>query len=668
MTGGVPTGSATQPMISNWIPPAPPSAADDGPYYSIQDVSEKLGIPIQKLRRWDQDGVLRASRSSGGHRRYPRELIDRLAAQSISPDKASKELATIKKTLADKQRIIQLLLESEHRYRDLVETSHDLVWTTDPRGRFTYLNNAARDIFGLAPRDLIGRCFFDFEAGNAHIANRRFLSLLKRSGEVKNYVTHVVTSRREDRWIGINARVLLDDNRDIMGIRGTARDITEQHLANRRIEYLAMHDTLTDLPNRIALQKALSEGLASATPGSVLFLDIDHFKYLNDNFGHHTGDQMIKGVGSALRGMMHDVRGTLFRLGGDEFAIHLPGSLRQDAVKTAERALETVRHYRFQRDAAKAISHLSASIGIALYPFHGGEIAGLLSNVDIAMYKAKEQGRNRYVLFEHGVEGLRSTHKRVHWAKKLRDAIDDDRLVLYAQPAVRLADKKAVHEEILLRIRDEDGKLIMPGNFLDVAQTLGLAQELDMRVVEKLLAHMHEYKLVGKKVRYCVNLSRVSISDQNWTRRFVSLVAASKVEPRQLVFAITEAAAMAEIDTALIFIRKLKDLGCRFALDDFGAGLSSFYYLKRFDADYFKIDGSFTRDLAADESNRVFVKALNDVASGLKRQVVAQWVETPATLKTLREFGVLYGQGNLFRSPALLAGPTDPRARSLGAA
>ncbi len=643
-------------MISPWLPQAPSRVSEEGLCYSIQEVSEKLGIPIQKLRRWDQEGVLKASRSNGGHRRYARELIDRLAAQALSPDKTSKELATIKKSLADKQRIIQLLLESEQRYRDLVETSHDLVWTTDPRGRFTYLNNAARDIFGLSPRDLNGRCFFDFEAGNAHIANRRFLALLRRNGEVKNYVTHVVTSRGENRWIGINARVVLDDNREIMGIRGTARDITEQHLANQRIEYLAMHDSLTDLPNRIALQKALAAALESATPGAVLFLDIDHFKYVNDNFGHHTGDQMIKGVGSALRGMMRDVNGALFRLGGDEFAIHLPGSLRQDAVLTAERALDTVQHYRFQRSASKGISNLSASIGIALYPFHGGDIAGLLSNVDIAMYRAKEQGRNRHVMFEHGADGMRSTHRRVHWAKKLRDAIDDDRLVLFAQPAVRLADRKPMHHEILLRIRDEDGKIIMPGNFIEVAETLGLAQELDMRVVEKLLLHLRERKLTGKKVRYCVNLSRVSIADQSWTRRLVSMLSAGGAAPEQLVFGITETAAMAEIDTVLTFARKLKDLGCRFALDGFGAGFSSFYYLKRFDADYLKLDGSFTRDLAADESNRVFVKALNDVATGMRKQVVAQWVETPATLALLRDLGAQYGQGYLFHNPAPLEG------------
>jgi diguanylate cyclase (GGDEF)-like protein/PAS domain S-box-containing protein len=624
--------------------------------YSIQQVSEMLSIPIQKLRRWDEQGVLVASRTDGGHRRYSKELIDRLAASGTyaSVDKTTKELATIRRSLAEKRRVIQLLLESENRYRDLVETSHDLIWTTDAEGRFTYLNAAALDIFGLAPKDLIGRCFFDFEAGSAYIANRRFLSMLKQHGEVKNYVTHVVTTEGADRWIGINARAMHDDNGAMFGLRGTARDITEQHLATRRIEHLAMHDTLTDLPNRHSLQRRVEAALHSGEVGALMFLDVDHFKYVNDNFGHRVGDQLIIGVGSVLREMMRGITGDLYRLGGDEFAIHLPGALRRDATDVAERALEAVRQYRFQAGAHKVISGLTASAGIALYPFQGGDALALLSNVDIAMYQAKDLGRNRHVLFDIGSEGLRGTHRRIHWAKKLRDALDEDRLVLFSQPVVRLKDQKAMHQEILVHIRDEDGTYLLPGDFIELAESLGMVQEIDMRVVEKLLAFMRASGQVGKRLRYFVNLSRVSISDQRWIRNFPLLLRASGVNPGQLVFEITETAAMSEIDVTLSFIRQLKDMGCRFAMDDFGAGFSSFYYLKRFDVDYLKIDGRFVRDLATDESSRIFVKALNDVARGLNKQVIAEGVETLEALKLLTEMGSQFGQGYLFQRPVPL--------------
>ncbi len=632
--------------------------------YGIQEAAELLGIPIQKLRRWDEQGVLVALRTAGGHRRYSKELIDRLAASSSSSgsgaEKPSRELATIKRSLAEKRRIIQLLLESENRYRDLVETSHDLIWTTDAQGRFIYLNNAAHDIFGLAPKDLVGRCFFDFETGPSYISNRRFLATLKRAGEIKHYVTHLVTTRGEDRWIGINARISNDENGEMLGIRGTARDITEQHLASQRIEHLAMHDSLTDLPNRHSLQRLIESAMQEGGVGALLFLDIDHFKYVNDSFGHHSGDQLIIGVGSVLREVMRSGKGELYRLGGDEFAIHLPGGLRKEAVDTAETALNAVRHYRFRVAEHKIISNLSASIGIGLYPFHGGDLHSLLSNVDIAMYQAKDLGRNRYALFDQAADSLRSTHKRIHWAKKLRDALDENRLVLFSQPVVRLKDQKMVHHEILARIRDDDGKYILPEHFIGLSETLGMVKEVDMRVLERLLWFMRDNGEAGKKVRYFVNVSRVSIADQNWVQRVIRLLKNSGVDPGQLVFEITETAAMSQIDVTLEFIRKLKSMGCRFALDDFGTGFSSFYYLKRFEVDYLKIDGSFIRDLATDQGSRIFVKALNDLARELHKQVIAEGVETPEVTKLLVEMGTQFGQGRLFQEPQPLVQTAEP--------
>ncbi len=651
----------TEPNRGSGVAKPPPPTE-----YSIQEVSEMLGIPIQKLRRWDEQGVLTATRSHGGHRRYSRELIDRLAALGgpAAGDKAVRELATVRKSLAEKRRIIQLLLESESRYRDLVETSHDLIWTTDSQGRFTYLNAASHAIFGLAPKDMVGRCFFDFEATPAHVSNRRFLSTLKKSGEVKHYVTRLVTAAGQDRWIGINARVVTDESGASFGIRGTARDITEEHLATLRVEHLALHDALTDLPNRLSLQRKVDAALEPGGVGALLFLDIDHFKYINDNFGHRTGDQLIVGVGSVLRDLMRGVNGELYRLGGDEFAIHLPTALRKEAVETADKALEAVRRYRFQAAGEKVISNLAASAGIALYPFHGNDMMALLANVDIAMYQAKDLGRNRHVIFDQAADHLRSTHRRIYWAKKLRDALDGDRLVLFQQPVVRLKDRKPVHHEVLVRIRDDAGGYLQPASFIELSESLGLIQDIDMRVVEKLLAYLKTSGQSDRKLRYFVNLSRVSISDPHWIKRFHALLRGSSVNPGQLVFEITETAAMSEIDVTLTFIKRLKEMGCRFALDDFGAGFSSFYYLKRFDVDYLKIDGGFIRDLATDEGSRIFVRALNDVAHGLDKQVIAEWVETPEALNLLLGMGTHFGQGHLFQMPIPLEGGVELPAQA----
>lgn len=628
--------------------------------YSIGEASDRLGISIQKLRRWDKQGVLVARRSSGDHRRYLKEPIDRLVSASALTgvsEKHSDELAAVKKTLREKHRIIQLLLESESRYRDLVETSHDLIWATDAQGRFTYLNNAAIDIFGLKTDELLGHCFFDFEAQLSQVSNRRFLATLRRHGEVKNYVTHLITASGQDRWIGINARLSYDENQHVICIRGTARDVTEQHLAALRIQQLSQHDMLTDLPNRAYLLQTLDSTIELKQVGALLFLDIDNFKYVNDNFGHRAGDQLISGVGGVLREVMTEYDGQLFRIGGDEFAIHLPDALRKDAIGVAEKVLEAFHHYRFLYNGKQQVSNLTASIGIALYPFHGNDLASLLSNVDMAMYQAKDRGRNCYALFDQEAKSMRNIHKRVHWAKKLRDALDEDRFVLYSQPVVRLADRKLMHQEILLRLHDEHGKLILPGDFIETAESIGLIQEIDMQVATKILRHLQTTSNGQQKRRYFVNLSRASISDPRWVRRFLYLLKAHDTASSQLVFEITETAAMSEIDVTLAFIHELKNMGCRIALDDFGSGFSSFYYVKKFDVDYLKIDGHFVHDLTHDQSNRFFVKALNDIGQGLRKQVIAEWVENQEQLQALIEMGTQYGQGYLFQHPAPLVQP-----------
>ena len=628
--------------------------------YSIQQTAQRLGLPIHTLRRWHQQGILVARRTEGGHRRYPRELIDTLASAGAAYTGSvdSEELAAVKRSLEDKRRVIQLLLESEKRYRDLVETSHDLIWTTDAQGRFTYVNGASVEVFGLEPRELIGRCFFDFEVRPAHIANRRFLSKLRRQGEVRNYLTHLRTAQGNDRWIGINARVSAADSGTVTGIRGTARDVTETQLAMMEMERMAARDHLTGLPNRTALQQALEQLLRTEQHGAVIFLDLDHFRYVNEGFGYTAGDQLLIGIAAVLREAMESTGAKIYRLGGDEFAIVVKDRLRAHAAELTEIALEAVRQYRCTLRAGHRMWGVSASAGVALFPFHANDVPGLLANVDAAMFEAKEAGRNRYVLFGNDPEDRRSTQRRMHWSRKLRDAIDADRIVLHCQPVVRLADRKTVHYEVLARLRDDDGSLILPAQFIELAESLGLIREIDLRVVAKVLRHIGQHP-ARESLRYFVNLSRVSISDPAWVSRFQQLLATSSVPPGRLVFEITETAAMSEVDVTLKFIERLKQMGHRFALDDFGAGFSSFFYLKRFEVDYIKIDGGFIRDLCEGNSNVVFVRALNDVARGLSKQVIAEGVETPQALEMLLKMGAQYGQGYLFQSPYPLEGDPD---------
>jgi len=389
--------------------------------------------------------------------------------------------------------------------------------------------------------------------------------------------------------------------------------------------------------------------LAEGEKGSVALLDVDHFKYINDNFGHRTGDQLLIAIGGLLKDLVKDEGVQVFRLGGDEFAMHLPNALRSEAAKVGERMLSALRRYKFPVPGQGCLSTLTGSVGVATYPFHGADVATLLANVDIAMYQAKDNGRNRVRLHDQKPDDLRSTHKRVHWARELREILDDNRVVLYSQPVIRLADQAVIHHEILMRVVDRSGGIVPPGEFFEVAESLGMAQEIDLRVVSKVIEVLKGYR--GHKTRYFVNLSRTSISDPHWVRRFHNMLAAAPIDHSQLVFEITETAAMSSVDVTQEFIAQMKQLNCRFALDDFGAGFSSFYFLKRFEVDYLKIDGSFVRELAADSASRLFVRALCDVARGLKKQVIAEWVEDQAVMAILIEMGVQYGQGFLFAHP-----------------
>jgi EAL domain-containing protein (putative c-di-GMP-specific phosphodiesterase class I) len=285
------------------------------------------------------------------------------------------------------------------------------------------------------------------------------------------------------------------------------------------------------------------------------------------------------------------------------------------------------------------------------------------------MYQAKDDGRNRVRLHDQKPDDLRSTHKRVHWARELREILDDNRVVLYSQPVIRLADQAIIHHEILMRVVDRSGGIVPPGEFLEVAESLGMAQELDLRVVSKVIEVLKGYR--GQKTRYFVNLSRTSISDPHWVRRFHNMLAAAPIDHSQLVFEITETAAIASFAKATHFIRELKRLGCGFALDDFGSGFSSFGYLKHLPVDYLKIDGVFVRDIAGDPVDRAMVEAINKVGQIMGIATIAESVETDETLTILQAIGVDYAQGFRISRPKpfiLRPGAAHRHAAEIGAA
>jgi diguanylate cyclase (GGDEF)-like protein/PAS domain S-box-containing protein len=623
------------------------------PEYTIQEAATKLGIAEQKLRRWDTQGVLVARRTEGGHRRYAREIIDGLAGSvsSVMPHASSDELDQAHQEIKEKRRIIQLLVESESRYRDLVETSHDLIWTTDAVGRFTYLNNGTADIFGTEPSALIGRCFFDFESRPSHVSNRRFLSTLRKHGEVRDYMAHLIAADGTDRWVGINARVWYDKGR-IVGLRGTARNVTAQHRAALQIEHLATHDALTGLPNQINLLRTLEQSFAQDdSNGALLRIDIDHFKRVNDEYGHRAGDELLVGVANVIRNVVAYQDATVYRYGGDQFAVHLPSATNAEFEPIAEKLLHAFRQFTPAIEDSTDRLQITASIGIALYPLRRDNVATLLDNAEHAIHDAKASGRDRFVVFKNGSNDAERLNRRANWEHELRSALDENRLELYSQSAICLTGDGSGHRELLARIAGRNGEMIESQQFFRVAESLGLAPEIDLRVVEKVLEHIGKEEDTPDSGRYFVNLSRRSVTEPRWLARFRALLSESSADLGRLVLEISETTAMSNVEAAKTLFETVREAGCGCAIDNFGTGFSSMYYLKQFDVDYLKVDGSLSRELPNDEGSRLFVRTLCDVSKGLNKEVIAERVETSDVLAELRSLGIGYAQGNFVGRP-----------------
>lgn len=638
-------------------PPEKPQRRRNGvmlepPEYTIQEAAAKLGIAEQKLRRWDTQGVLVARRTEGGHRRYAREIIDGLAGSVAiqSQGDTNDELDRARQDIKEKRRIIQLLVESESRYRDLVETSHDLIWTTDAVGRFTYLNNGTADIFGMEPSSLIGRCFFDFESRPSHVSNRRFLSTLRKHGEVRDYLTHLITADGSDRWVGINARVWYDKGR-IIGLRGTARNVTEQQRAALQTEHLAMHDTLTGLPNQVSLTRTLEQSFPHGENGALLRIDVDRFRRINDDYGHRAGDQLLVAVGGVLRSTVTDRDANVYRCGGDQFAVHIVQASESESVGLADEILHALRQFRPGFSGSQAPMQISASIGIAMCRPGQDDIATLLDNAEHAVNEAKAAGRDRYVIYRSGSKGAKLSNRPAYWERELRNALDEDRLQLYSQPVISLMDTGTGHRELLARIVTGNSDVIESRQFIGAAETLGLAPEIDLRVTEKVLEHLGREEPADDDSRYFVNLSRSSVADPHWLARFRALLNRASIHLGRLVFELSETTAMSNVEAARTLFETVRQAGCGTAIDNFGTGFTSMYYLKQFDVDYLKVDGSLSRELPNDEASSLFIRALCDISKGLNKEVIAERVESSDVLAELQSLGIHYAQGHFLGRP-----------------
>lgn len=429
--------------------------------------------------------------------------------------------------------------------------------------------------------------------------------------------------------------------------------------AEAKLRYLVDHDPLTGLLNRRAYEAILTDHISRGNryghEGAVMMLDLDEFKQVNDTLGHSAGDELIVRAANALASRLRD-SDTVARLGGDEFAVLLPKGGIAEAETVATALLDIIRSERSARGRKGRVRPVSASIGVA--PLVGVEhitAEQALINADLAMYDAKEAGRDRFVTYDSSSTTAKAgIQARLEWVERIRTALDEDLFTLHAQPVVDASTGEIAQLELLIRMTAPGDELVMPASFLPIAERFGLINDIDQWVVTHAIQLLGTQARRGVRPTVEVNLSGHSLTDPHLAAHIASELRGSNVDPTQLIFEVTETAAITNIEAAQHFAEQLARLGCRFALDDFGAGFGSFYYLKHLPFDFIKIDGEFIRQLVSDPTDRLMVSAVVDLARGLGKRTIAEFVGDEPTVAVLRELGVDHLQGYHLGKPAPL--------------
>ena len=430
----------------------------------------------------------------------------------------------------------------------------------------------------------------------------------------------------------------------------------QRRKAEEALRYMAYHDALTDLVNRSEFERRLESALVSAREAgkthALLYLDLDQFKVINDTCGHAAGDELLRQIALLLSGCLREVD-TLARLGGDEFAVLLEVCPLDYARDIGESLRQSIRDFRFSW-RGKLFS-IGVSIGLVSIDAESGGLADVMSCADTACYSAKDMGRDQLQIYNRQAGEASRLHGEMRWVTRIRDALEEDRFVLYHQPIVSLANEDGLDTrcEFLLRMQSSDGTLVPPGAFIPAAERYNLIAEIDRWVVRNVCACLSRS---GGPAQLCfVNLSGQTVGDKDFTSFINEQFHRYKIDPSRICFELTETAAITNLKNAVRFVRDIKAEGCSFALDDFGAGLSSFAYLKAIPADYLKIDGGFVRSMLEDPMDNAIVHAIHQIGKVAGMRTIAEFVEDDAVRDQLRVVGIDFAQGFAIEPPRPIA-------------
>jgi len=539
------------------------------------------------------------------------------------------------------------LLESHERYRSLAHMAMDWFWVLDEDLRYVYHSNHKQSLSGFDGEDLVGMLRCEALVGQA-VASEE-LTVHNIALKEHRLIDLVLTWQEADgniRYVHVYAKPEFDKSGNFTGYMGCGREVTKEKQLQSRLNHLAEHDDLTGLVNRRAFESALAKLLrysdSRETSSTLVFIDLDQFKLVNDGGGHDAGDQLLKNVADTFCDMLGE--GALVaRLGGDEFGVILQLGIN-DALEQVNLLINHISSTPFDWKQRKYT--VGASAGLVAIDDQRVDISELMSHADTACYLAKNAGRNQaqiYMYDEYFQDPVSLELKQVNL---LKDAMDNDGLMLYLQPIKSIQYYTShTHFEVLLRLKGPDGQVKSAGEFIPVAEKYDLMQHLDKWVLKEALTTLASMKNSGIDVSFSINLSGNTLSNKESLNVYRSIIDKSTISWDLLTFEITETVAIKNVETAKNFITEMKGLGCGFSLDDFGSGLSSFGYLKELSVDYLKIDGSFVKNMANDATCRAIVSAFNQLSHELGMKTVAEFVEDEKTENILKELGIDYAQG-----------------------
>ncbi|TAE16266.1 MAG: EAL domain-containing protein [Oscillatoriales cyanobacterium] len=596
---------------------------------------------------------------------------------------------SVQRDISDRKRMEQAFFKEKELAQVTLQSIGDAVIATDSHGYISTLNPVAEKLTGWSTSEAKGLPL----AGVLRIVDETTRMPIENIAQIALYEGRIVDQGHNSLLIARHNREFAIDhcvapihasNGTIVGAVVVFRDVTQVRTQARQLTWQATHDPLTQLVNRHEFEYQLEHALHSSQGYGqehvMLYLDLDRFKIVNDTSGHVAGDELLRQVSQLLKS---NIRKTdiLARLGGDEFAVLLYNCPPEQGLDVAKLLLQNIQEFRFAwQDKTFAIG---VSIGLVAINRKTVSTSAVLSAADLACYAAKNKGRNRVQVYQPGDRELIKQHGETQWVVEINQALEDNRFRLYSQPIVHLRElpTTGTHCEILLRLQLQTGQLVSPMAFIPAAERYNLMHAIDRWVIRTLFSNLSQIFTANLLVQnhgaddnivtlpaccplsnsqasfdkysslYAINLSGDSINEEKFIDFIQEQFSLYQIPPEIICFEITETVAIANLSKAACLIWKLKELGCQFALDDFGSGMSSFAYLKNLPVDYIKIDGNFIKNLAENPIDIVMVEAITKIAHAMGIKTIAEYVESQAVMDKLKELGVDYGQGYYLGKP-----------------